>query len=217
MKKDKDTITHKTINAYMARIGAIQKNFKRWVIEEKDEESYNGKRTIAEIRLDKDGNVTSKPSDYKPTEEEAAAIKAEVKLKAFPKTITARSETLPDDLKCVPVEHLCVFADKSGKGTLMVQHRRDGEKPDWPWTCWSDGVWRCMEPDGLLPIYGQNYFKNAARVYLHEGAKAARDVQLMVDAYKKHPSVRTDKEKASLAACPWIRDLAAPGGVAWWC
>ena len=55
------------------------------------------------------------------------------------------------------------------------------KKRDLPWTMWSDGKWRCMEPDGLLPCFGLHLLRNNYKpVMLHEGAKTALMVQAML-------------------------------------
>ena len=51
-----------------------------------------------------------------------------------------------------------------------------------PWTFFSDGCWRMMEPDEGLPIYGLDKLVNprVLGIMVHEGAKPARRAQEIV-------------------------------------
>ena len=51
------------------------------------------------------------------------------------------------------------FLDRFGKEVLFVRQRiiqQNSKKACLPWSFWSDGEWRQMEPDGALPLYGLN-------------------------------------------------------------
>ena len=62
------------------------------------------------------------------------------------------------------------------------------KKRDLPWTFWSDAKWRCMEPDGPLPLLGLHQLPNNYKpVMLHEGAKTALAVQELVATHAAHP------------------------------
>ena len=191
---------HPALNAYVRRIGAVQKNFRRYVIEEKGEDGYAC--VTATIRID--DTITCDVAEFEPTKEEQKAIKEEIEKAPFPKSIKARKGPLPAELRGVPKQHLCIFLDQSGDHVLMIQHRRDGEKPDYPYTLWNDGRWRCMEPEGLLPLYGLEKLKQKSTFFIHEGAKAARDISAMVN----HGG-------AALAAHPWGEELKQAAHLGW--
>ena len=77
--------------AYLARVGAVVKNFRRAHVEVEGERGY--KRTIAEIVI-KDGEVVARvgdaaPEGYscEPTDDERARIKEEVAAAGFPRSI----------------------------------------------------------------------------------------------------------------------------------
>src|SRR5947209_1709704 len=73
---------------------------------------------------------------------------------------------------------------------------------------WSDGQWRKCEPDGYLPLYNAHRLKNAAVLFLHEGAKSARHVQRLVDG-----ELRADR--AALADHPWGAELSCALHLGW--
>jgi hypothetical protein len=126
--------------------------------------------------------------EHAPTEDEKSEIEAEIARAGFPTSINADKNTpLPDEVAADPANRF-VFFDQTGSKILFIQHRQNGEKPDYPWSFWSDGKWRKMEPDGLLPLYGLDKLKNTTMdVMVHEGAKGARDVQAMTEAQGNHP------------------------------
>ena len=73
-----------------------------------------------------------------------------------------------------------MFRAPNGTDVLFVEQRikhDDGEKSVLPWSFWSTGRWYQVEPDGLLPVFGLEQVKIVHTVFLHEGAKAARDVR----------------------------------------
>jgi hypothetical protein len=46
----------------------------------------------------------------------------------------------------------------------------DMKKIDLPWSYFSDGEWRNIEPGGLLPLFGLDQLSTASMVCIHEGA-----------------------------------------------
>jgi hypothetical protein len=197
--------------AYIIRVGAITRNFRSHAIQEMDEDSGYW-RDLARIKVESDGSVVVRPGfgraesidaeQFEPTAAEQEQIKAEA-AKGFPKSIKASD--LPPDLNGVDPKEYFVFRDPEGL-TLMVQWRRvreeDGRPYYLPFCKWSDGVWRMMEPDGLLPLYGLDTLKHGERwlVMVHEGAKCARHVQTLVDNKVDHP---------------WLEDLDRYDHVGW--
>ncbi|MGN6496608.1 MAG: DUF5906 domain-containing protein, partial [Tsuneonella sp.] len=80
-----------------------------------------------------------------------------------------------------------------------------------PYSYWSDNRWRAMEPGGPLPLWGMPQLQAAATVFLHEGAKAARNVWHMVEGAE-----RGDREcQAKLAAHPWGLELQGAAHIGW--
>jgi len=195
--QDRDVLKQcPALRAYVERVGATAKNFRRYLVEEEDEAGY--KEINATIAI-KDGKIVCDTEESAPTEAETKAIEAEIASAQFPRSIRARRISLPGQLAGVDRKHYCVFLDPTGEETLFIQWRKEGEKPDWPLSFWSDGIWRMMEPDGPLPLYGLDRLKNTTMaVMLHEGAKGARDVQAMVDAGGDHPWMRELREYVHL-------------------
>jgi hypothetical protein len=214
-----------SLDAYAQRVGAKQKNFRRFVIEEHARELYHFDRYV--ITIDKDGGVNLRearggevPEDKMPTEDERSKIKAEWITLKMPSSIAARdTRALRDKLPMAPILFEYPGTDSKGNnGIVFVQQRifqDDGGKTDLPWTFWSDGEWRRMEPDGLLPLYGLDKLTNAARVYIHEGAKTAAYVQRLVDLLDKPASMLTTEEEEELETCPWIFDLRHTAHLGW--
>jgi hypothetical protein len=198
------------LRAYVERVGATAKNFRRYLVEEEDEAGY--KKVSAAIAI-KDGKIDCDSVEHAPTDAERQAIETEIASVQFPRSIRARRSSLPDQLAGVDRKDYCVFLAPTGEEILFVQWRKEGEKPDWPLSFWNDGIWRMMEPDGLLPLYGLDRLKNTTMaVMLHEGAKGARDVQAMVDAGRDHPWMTDLREYVHLG---WPGGDDAPQRVDW--
>ena len=199
------------LHAYVTRVGARERSFKTYVIEDDDAEAYVGKRrVVATIRIAADGTITCDAETYAPTADEQRQIAAEVAKNPFPTSISARS--LPPELKGVPKRHLCIFHDRTGEYITFVQWRKDGEKPDLPYSCWSDGKWRNIEPDGELPLFGLETIKHKMCVMIHEGAKGARAVREMLEAGPTHPWHEDLKDAAHIG---WPGGAERPHQVDW--
>lgn len=206
-----------TLATYLSRVGATLKNFRSHVIQETDADGRY-KFDVARITVEKDGTVAVKPGpersidleQFAPTEEEQAQIKVEVTKTAFPFSIAASD--LPPQLIGVDPDEYYPYRDLKGELTLWIQWRKldqEGESYYVPYSKWSDGVWRVMEPDGLLPLFGLDRLKGKDRrgrwlIMLHEGAKGARHVQRLVDNKVSHPW---------LAELDRYTHLGWPGGV----
>src|SRR5262249_43831367 len=177
------------LKAYVMRVGAEMKNFRHFRVEENIEDGY--KRVKATVAI-KDGKMTCDDASLARTAAERQAIEAEISGAAFPKSIPAKTASLkaypPPQLVGADDRDYCTFLSADGEEVQMIQWRKNGEKPDWPITFWSDGHWRMMEPDALLPLYGLERLKSTtAAVMVHEGAMGARRVQAMVDEKREHP------------------------------
>jgi hypothetical protein len=205
-----------SVRAWADRVGATQKNFRRYVVEEEDGRGYG--RTLATLSL-RDGKVSCDDDEYAPTEAERAAIEASLATASFPTSASTLRGSRPEALAGEDHENIFWFTDPSGKHVSFLQCRRNGEKPDLPWSYWSDGKWRMMEPDGPLPLYGLDQIRHLnpldrkspiawprRGVMIHEGAKTAARVH---DFVHENPSIDH----------PWKGDLrhyahlGFPGGI----
>jgi len=186
--------------AYIDRVGAEQRNFRRFVVRLQGAHGYFYDAVI--IKIGRDGVIECNDEEYKPTEAEQAAISAALAAETnWPKSVAASLAKLAE-LRALIGGSPELRAAKSGDGNtiLMVQQRvrkQDGSKADLPWSFWSDGVWRCMEPDGLLPLFGLDQLAHKAGFALHEGYKGAEHVAA---ALARSPSLLLD-------AHPWLRDF----------
>jgi hypothetical protein len=206
-------------NAYLIRIGAEWRNFRKAVVQE-GEGKYQ--RVIAQIRFGNDGAVEG-PDHFKPTPEEAEAIKAEFLAHGSPdsqpylctgKRFDPKAELvkfgLPPDRPGEP-STFSVFWNEAHDHILMIEQRIDkgpGDKAVIPWSYWSDRKWRPMEPDGDLPLYGLEQLPKNTTVFLHEGTKAARFCRALVEGNLK-------SEVARREAHPWGKELASGVHLAW--
>jgi hypothetical protein len=198
-----DELPH--VAAYLKRIGATVKNMHSAVIEAVDDDGYP--YDAARIMFDlADGSVTVTKGDAEcPTKDEAEAIAAEIKRATFPKPVklAGLSNDLPDGIR-LPDPNVFVCHDFDDKIVMLHQRYETeaGKKGFLPWTKWSDGQWRQMEPD-VLPFYGLLGYKNQPWLVLHEGAKAAARLKRMQEG-----SEDTDK-------FPWWSDLSGAHHVGW--
>jgi len=162
--------------AYINRIGAQQLNFRKFMVKE-NRGNYYVERCF--ITLAADGEITCNNEEYAPTEEEATAIKAAFLAGNFdiPTWVKASPAKLPELRALIGNnDPLYEFYERGTDTIIMVQQRArqaDGRKQYRPWSYWSDGLWRCMEPDCKLPIWKPRFSTNKRRIMMHEGAKPA--------------------------------------------
>ena len=189
--------------AYVERIGAEQKNFRKYVIPATDEPMYgHTRRGIATIWLQADGTVQCAKEEFAPTEDEAVLIASQFAAAGLPTSIKANSIQVAALRAQLRAKYdadpmLFVFKTLGVDDVLFVQQRirtTDGGKNDLPWSYWSDAVWRNMEPDDALPLCGLEQPLHKP-VMLHEGAKTALVVRAMLE------------DPAALAAHPWGAEL----------
>jgi hypothetical protein len=234
-KKDEpvDNYKIKALVSYIERIRAVQRSFRRYVIQDQTRQGYALDRYVIKVAFD--GEVTVRearggdvPDGLTPTDGEQEAIKAgvatAVAMKKWPKSLPASNAQL-DDLRALlqkmkPGDKPLLFVYRNPDGTIPFAQQRiineeDGKKSDLPWTYWSDGHWRCMEPDGELPLFGLDRLKDADVVFVHEGAKTAARVQWMTDTLI-NPTLPLTAEQQKIAdACPWLRALSGAAHVGW--
>jgi hypothetical protein len=177
-----------SLAAYAARIDATQINFKRYMVR-RYFGNYYTERVL--ITLESDGTIRVTDDEYAPTKEEAEAIAREVAKTTFPHSIKVSS--IADLMPRMKSSTFYEFRDPDdGDLIVMVQERReqeDGGKYFVPWTKFSDGEWRSMEPDGRLPFWRPSLSprERRVRVMLHEGVKAAMAANRIVREEEAHP------------------------------
>jgi Family of unknown function (DUF5906) len=201
-----------TLESYRRRIGAEITSLRRAVIKAEREDGYwyeTASITIKNGQVDVyimkgAANAKELAEGLSPTDDEKRAIAVEIAAVNFPRSINARKGQLPPELKNVDPQHYSVFHDLSGKEILFIQWRENGEKPDWPFTFWSDHKWRMLEPDGLLPLYGLEQLNDAYLVFVHEGATAARKV-----------AARLAAGGGAVADFPWDSTLKLGTHIGW--
>lgn len=164
---------------YLDRIGAEQLNFRTWMVKLYKGHYYHER---ALIKVGTDGTIKVNRKDYAPTDEEAALIKKNWDDSEFPKSITAR-DTRGIKLNTVG-SVLYEFYNDDGK-LIFCQERTD-PKGFIPWSMWSDGKWRMMEPDGPLPFWKpkKRPKKDSGLLMIHEGCKSAKAAN---ELPKDHP------------------------------
>jgi hypothetical protein len=179
--------------AYIDRIGAEQLNFKRFMVRTWFG-AYYKERTV--ISLDTTtGKITCKDPEFKPSEAEASAIKDAIQGANFPKPVEAPNlDTLFDQHPELRRATLYTFWNRDTGLIKMVQERRmtDKGKAYIPWTGWSDGDWRPMEPEGDLPFWKPKT-KRSNLIMVHEGAKVAAAVEDLIASGADHPWLGTLK------------------------
>lgn len=166
--------------AYLRRIGAAPTNFRTAVIKS----TVDGyPKTVGSVRFTPSGSVIAHNCPA-PSPEEAQLIAAEFVGANFPtQQAILKPQNWPRGLDPKSPD-VFVLHDFDGQ-VVMVQERKpseEGGKDYIPWTYWSDGEWRSMEPDSGLPFWGttKDALKASNVLFLHEGAKAARCVVEMI-------------------------------------
>lgn len=192
--------TYPALAAYIDRIGAEEINFRKFMIKVYHGDNYYHERCL--IRLQEDGTITTTNKDFEPTEQEAVAIKAAMANAQFPISIHATEAQVKQLKRTLQSTSLLFeFYARPGGQVIMCQERAiiDGRKNYIPWSMWSDGQWRRMEPDCALPFWKPKLATDKKRIMIHEGAKTAR----MWD------DLTRNKDKAAeCAKHPWGKVLA---------
>lgn len=197
----------KSVRDYLVRVGAEPRSLKAAVIRE---QHGNYWKDIAVIRFAKDGEVSASVDEYAPTELEAAAIVAEFATVEWPQIKPLHSiVNAPPMMKEAEPKDIFEFRNEHDQIIFVqVRKERDGEKNYIPFTYWDDDQWRMTEPDSALPLFNAEKLKDAATVFIHEGAKAARHCQWMVEA-------KTVDAKKALAEHPWGEELQGAAHLGW--
>jgi hypothetical protein len=179
---------------YLYRINEDREwsNLRRVTIREEVGDGYFRDRAV--IRFGIDGEVEfqnfrftkAEAEEYAPTEAEREAIRQGIKAAVAGGTVPRSTSIpfhsfhhhLPDELKSVDPATYSLFRSADGKSVLFIEQRIETEdgKIFIPWTPFSDGVWRKMEPDGGVPLFGLEKIRERQYlpVMLHEGPGGAR-------------------------------------------
>lgn len=196
---------------YLARCGAEPRSLKSAVVREEQGQYW---RDVAVITFTKAGAVSVTMEQYEPTEQEAADIAEEFSNVEWPE-LQLLSRIIDPPKMIAEAEPSAVFEFRNRENLItMVQVRieimENGQpnKKYIPWTYWDDGEWRICEPDGPLPLFNINKLKDNTTVFLHEGAKAAKHVQWMVDG-------ETAEARAALLEHPWGQELTGAVHLGW--
>jgi len=207
------------LHAYYQRIGAREKTFRRAVVEDGDDHGY--RRIVATIAI-KNGTIECSDAALEPTEGERVAIEREIASADWPKSTNARFGSRPEQLRNASNRAVYEFRSRDGWETLFIQERverDDGSKSYIPWSFWSDGKWRRMEPDGFLPLFGLDQLNGGGPVMIHEGAKAARFCQWLasddpeaIEAAARHPWGDQLRHRAHLG---WVGGAPNPNRTDW--
>ncbi len=219
------------VAAYLRRVGAKAVNFRRATVQ-RIEGKYP--KAVGSIRFNGDGSMSLQGQVDAPSKAEADAIAEEYRAAEMPtqQLLAAVRSDLPpgvilDDRTCF------VCRDFEGQ-VVMIQQRvelQHGGKAYIPWTYWSDGEWRKMEPEGPMPFYGlESARDSSSTLFIHEGAKPASKIRRMISGGEPadgfpwleemrwgchigwlggvHALERSDWSR--LAAMPWKRVVIIP-------
>ena len=209
------------IAEYLKRVDAEPRSLFSAVILKREGRYWADKATI---RFSKDGIIKASHDDYSPTEEEQNAILEGFKKVQIPEyrklaTLPKKGEKFVGALtprleKGMDEDRIFVFKDQEGE-ILMLQERveqEDGQKIYLPWTFWSDNRWRLAEGTEKMPLFGLEEINNYGILHIHEGAKAARNMQRLRDGESFKSSLENER---LLADHPWSEDLKHVGHLAW--
>lgn len=221
-----------SVKKYLSRIGAEARGLRTAVIKVTIKNKYW--REVASIKFNENGetgkdekgkkkkNAVVKvyspegdASEFEPTETEEVAILEDLKSVSWPTIQPIKNiQNPPPAVKNAGEGNVFEFRNEAGDIVMlqvrMEQDATDGgrEKVYIPYTYWSDNEWRCAEPDGPLPLFNAHKLKNAALIYVHEGARTADVMQRMVEAM-------TRQEREKLENHPWSEEMAAGVHVGW--
>lgn len=197
--------------AYIRRIGAEQRNFRRFVVKHRRAEDaghYHIETVV--ISIDHDGTITltgeeTATAPYLPTEQEREEIRAAWVAVEHPRSTVATIQGAEGKRRELGVhqDNWFVYLDARRQNVVFCQERittAEG-KSYLPWSFWSDGLWRRMEPDGPLPLWKPRTGRPQAAVMVHEGAKAARFCDWLIND-------DSQAAKAARAEHPWAEQLA---------
>lgn len=199
----------KSISAYLGRIKAEPRSLRTAVVRETFG-AYWKDIAVIRFKMTPDGIELLAPEGFEPTKEELQAIRSETAGAKWPAPkLLDRIIDPPDLWKNAHEKDQFVFRNIEGKIVMLqVRVERKGDKRYVPITYWDDEVWRHMEPEGPLPLYNEHLLKDASTVFIHEGAKAAKYCQWIVDR-------ETPEACEALANHPWGPELSGTVHLGW--
>jgi hypothetical protein len=207
------------LEAYITRLGAVERNFLRWVVKEAVDTKYH--RDVAVIDISPDG-IKCSSAAHAPTKDELKAINAELnKIKEWP---TSRAVNDTHALQRLIKQKFSrdkplLFEFKDAEGLVVFVQERvlddGGGKTDYPWSYWGPDIgWQMMEPSGLLPLFGLDQLKTNYSIFIHEGAKTAQYLQWMTGESSYAAGVGLE-EHPWLEKCPWRTELRNAAHIGW--
>lgn len=190
------------IAAYLRRIGAVGTSFKSATITEM---VGNYPLVVGSVRFTPEGHVICFKNAAAPTDAEAVMIREAYLASEFPKPVTVTSISSPPP-DCDPDDALSFIChDIRGQQIVMIHQRyesNDGKKGFLPWTRWSDGRWRKMEPE-VIPFHNTPSCKDRSTLYIHEGPKSSKRIQRMIDGLDP------------VSRFPWFEEMRHAAHVGW--
>jgi hypothetical protein len=195
------------VRDYLNRVGAEPRSLKTAVVRQVSGRYW---RDLAVIRFSKDGDIDCSTLEHAPTDLERQLVKDGLSGCTWPE-VKRLSRIIDPPLLMKDADPECVFEYRDREGLIvMVQVRmqKGEERVYTPFTYWDDDRWRICEPDGPLPLYNADRIGDNSTVFIHEGAKAARTMQRMVDA-------ADNESKQQLASHPWGRELDGAVHIGW--
>ena len=197
----------KAIHNYLQRVGAEPRSLSTAVVREQSGKYW---KDVATIKFTKKGEVHCNDLQFAPTELEAASIVAECLAVQWPeRKPIERIINPPPMIKMADKNDIFEFRDEQGQIIfIQVRIEAEGGKSYVPWTYFDDDEWRCCEPEGNLPLYGLEKIGDNTTVFIHEGAKAAKRVQWMIDG-------ETREARDALKAHPWGQQLTGAVHLGW--
>lgn len=189
-----------SLNAYLTRVGAEELNFRRFMIKDyRKGANYYVERAL--IKILPDGTLECNREEYNPTDAERKAIAEEMAKVDVPRSIDATVRNAQRQQEELDGDSFLFVRRRTGE-VAMIQQKfitPAGAKVYVPWSFWSDGKWRRMEPDGPLPFWKPMKHRGITRKMIHEGAKAAAHIDDLIN----NPERRRELEDH-----PWGEELS---------
>jgi hypothetical protein len=197
-----------SVREYLNRVGAQPRSLKAAVVKQV---SGNYWKDLAIIKFTQAGDIDCSTLEHAPTDLERQMIKDALSSVTWPELKRmVRLIDPPQMVKDAAPEDVFEFRDKDGQ-IIMVQVKnqlKNGDRYYAPWTYWDDDQWRMCEPDGPLPLFNADKIGDNTTVFIHEGAKAARTMQSLIEAADK-------ATRQQLTEHPWGLELSGAVHVGW--
>lgn len=200
----------KVVASYLRRVGAEVRGMRTAVIREPKGKYWVD---ICSITISTDGIVSVSNEAYAPTEGEEAGIKTACENIQWPqiKPLYKLPKNLPKVMENADKKDIFLFRNAEGMiifAQVRIDNAESGSKNYVPCSYFDDDEWRHVEPDGRLPLYNIDKVGDNTTVFIHEGAKAARHAQWMVDG-------ETAEARKALKEHPWGQEIDGAVHVGW--